>query len=189
MKYGILNNNTYKIGEYAIVPIRKEDLFLIKKWRNEQMDILRQNKPLTDQEQIAYYENIVIPCFSQVYPKIILFSYLNSNHCIGYGGLTNIEWLSKRAEVSFLLDTKRAINPVLYEKEFTSFIMFMKKVAFDDLEFNRIFTETYAFRHEHISLLEKNGFRFEGKMKQHAMINGTFVDSLLHGFLKGYQYV
>ena len=64
----------------------------------------------------------------------------------------------------------------------------MKRVAFDDLGFNRLFTETYAFRHEHISLLEKNGFRFEGKMKQHTMINGTFVDSLLHGYLREYQH-
>ena len=188
MDYRILSNNIYKIEEYSIVPIRKGDIFLIKKWRNEQMGILRQNKPLTDQEQLAYYENIVVPCFSQMHPPIILFSYLNSNRCIGYGGLTNIDWLSKRAELSFLLDTKRMSNPALYEKEFTIFITFMKKVAFDDLDFNRIFTETYAFRHEHISCLEKNGFRFEGRMKQHVMIKGVFIDSLLHGFLKEYQH-
>ncbi len=188
MNYSILNNNTYKIGEYSIVPIRKKDILLIKKWRNEQMDILRQNKPLMDQEQITYYENIVVPCFSQMHPLIILFSYLNSNRCIGYGGLTNIDWLSKRAELSFLLDTKRMSNSALYEKEFTLFITFMKKVAFNDLDFNRLFTETYAFRHEHISFLEKNGFRFEGRMRQHVMIKGTFIDSLLHGFLKEYQY-
>ena len=188
MKYRILNSNNYKIEKYSIVPIRKEDLFLIKKWRNEQMDILRQNKPLTDQEQVTYYENIVAPCFSQTYPKLILFSYLNSDCCIGYGGLTNIEWLSKRAELSFLLDTKHATNFALYEKEFAFFITFIKRVAFDDLDFNRLFTETYAFRQEHISFLEKNGFRFEGRMKQHLMIKGAFVDSLLHGFLKEYQH-
>ena len=186
MDYRILSNNAYKIEENSVVPIRKKDIFVIKKWRNEQMDILRQNKPLTDQEQVTYYENIVTPCFSQTYPKLILFSYLNRDRCIGYGGLTNIEWLSKRAEISFLLDTKRTTNPALYEKEFTFFITFMKKVVFDDLGFNRIFTETYAFRQEHISLLEKNGFRLEGRMKQHVMIKGTFVDSLLHGFLRGY---
>ena len=188
MDYRILNNNTYKIEKYSIVPIRKEDIFLIKKWRNEQMAILRQNKPLTDQEQIAYYENIVTPCFSQIYPKLILFSYLNSDRCIGYGGLTYIEWLSKRAEISFILNTKKLTDPTLYEKEFTFFITFMKRVAFDDLDFNRLFTETYAFRQEHISFLEKNGFRFEGRMKQHVMIKGTFVDSLLHGFLREYQH-
>jgi RimJ/RimL family protein N-acetyltransferase len=188
MKYHILNNNNYKIEQYSIVPIRKEDIFFIKKWRNEQMTILRQKKLLTDQEQLSYYEDDVVPSFSQVNPKIILFSYLYSDRCIGYGGLTNIEWLSKRAEISFLLDTKRVTNPALYEKEFTIFITFMKKVTFDDLDFNRIFTETYAFRQEHISFLEKNGFRFEGRMKQHVMIKGAFIDSLLHGFLREYQH-
>jgi len=187
MDYRILSDNAYKIEEYSIVSIRKKDIFIIKKWRNEQMDILRQNKLLTDQEQLTYYENIVVPCFSHVHPQIILFSYLNSDRCIGYGGLTNIDWTAKRTEISFLLDTKHVTDNALYEKEFTFFIKLIKKVVFNDLGFNRIFTETYAFRQEHISLLEKNGFRFEGRMKQHVMINGTFVDSLLHGFLRGYQ--
>ncbi|TBV82713.1 MAG: GNAT family N-acetyltransferase [Desulfobulbaceae bacterium] len=188
MDYCILSNNTYKMEQYSIVPIRKEDIFFIKKWRNEQMTILRQKKLLTDQEQLSYYEDDVVPSFSQVNPKIILFSYLYSDRCIGYGGLTNIEWLSKRAELSFLLDTKRATDPALYEMEFSFFIIFMKKVVFDGLDFNRIFTETYAFRQEHISILEKNGFRFEGRMRQHVMIKGKFVDSLLHGFLKEHQH-
>jgi RimJ/RimL family protein N-acetyltransferase len=188
MKYRILNNNTYKIEQYSIVPIRKEDILFIKKWRNEQMTILRQKKLLTNQEQFSYYEDDVVQSFSQVNPKNILFSYLYSDRCIGYGGLTNIDWLSKRAEISFLLDTKRVTDPALYEIEFTIFITFMKKVVFDDLNFNRIFTETYAFRQGHISILEKNGFRFEGRMKQHVMIKGKFVDSLLHGFLREYQH-
>jgi RimJ/RimL family protein N-acetyltransferase len=184
MKYSILKNNIYKVENYSVVPMRKEDIFLIKQWRNEQIEILRQNQPLTDEDQLNYYENVVIPSFSQTQPKIILFSYLHNNRCIGYGGLTNIDWHSKRVELSFILDTKLVTDPTQYELDFTHFITLMKKVVFEDLEFNRIFTETYAFRHAHISILEKNGFRFEGKMRQHVVINGQFVDSLLHGFLK-----
>jgi len=187
MKYSVLINNIYQLENYSVVPMRKEDIFLIKQWRNEQMEVLRQNELLTDEKQLNYYKQVVTPSFSQSQPKIILFSYLHNNRCIGYGGLTNIDWLSKRVELSFLLETKRVTDPAQYELDFTHFITLMKKVVFDDLDFNRIFTETFAFRQAHISILEKNGFHFEGKMKQHVMINGQFVDSLLHGFLKEYQ--
>jgi len=187
MKYSVLKANIYHLENCSVVPMRKEDIFLIKQWRNEQMDVLRQNQHLTDQGQLNYYESFVVPSFLQSEPKIIIFSYLHNNHCIGYGGLTNIDWLSKRVELSFLLATKRVTDPAQYEFDFTNFIKLMRLVVFDDLDFNRIFTETFAFRQAHISILEKNGFHFEGQMKQHVMINGQFIDSLLHGYLKEYQ--
>ena len=187
MKYSVLKNNNYQLGRYSAVPLREMDIFLIKKWRNEQIQVLRQNKILTDQDQLSYYKNHIIPSFSQKRPNIILFSYLYDNNCIGYGGLTNIKWQSKRAELSFLLDTKRCLYSKQYKIDFTNFISLIKKVTFNDLKFNRIFTETFAFRQAHIAILEENGFRLEGKMKQHVVINGEFVDSILHGLLKEYQ--
>jgi RimJ/RimL family protein N-acetyltransferase len=184
MNCAVLKNNILGIDEYNIVPLRREDIFLIKNWRNQQINVLRQNKILTDEGQVNYYEQVVIPSFSQSQPKIILFSYLFKNECIGYGGLTNIDWHSKRAEMSFLLDTKRAKDKKLYEIEFSNFITFMKKVAFDNLQLNRVFTETYDLREWHIRVLEKNGFKLEGIMREHVFIEGKFVDSLIHGYLR-----
>ncbi|MNC80618.1 hypothetical protein D3C75_1334820 [compost metagenome] len=60
----------------------------------------------------------------------------------------------------------------------------MKKVTFDTLQFNRLFTETFDIRPLHISILEKCGFQYEGRMKQHAYVAGALVDSILHGYLK-----
>ena len=68
------------------------------------------------------------------------------------------------------------------------FIRLIKKVLFEDLNFNRIFTETYDIRPHHISILEKNGFQLEGRMREHIQINNKFVDSLIHGFLKEYYH-
>ncbi|UJF33199.1 GNAT family N-acetyltransferase [Paenibacillus hexagrammi] len=184
MKYRCLTNQEFIYGDYQIVPLREQDIFHIKQWRNEQITVLRQKRLLTNEDQLRYYRNAVSPTFEVEQPSIVLFSYLLQNDCIGYGGLTNIDWESKRAEISFLLNTKRISDPDIYKKDFQSFLTLMKKVAFDELRWNRLFTETYDIRPHHIRILEESGFQFEGRMRQHVLIDGDWVDSLLHGCLK-----
>jgi RimJ/RimL family protein N-acetyltransferase len=182
--YKVLKRNEFTRNRYSISPLREQDIYEIKTWRNEQRDILRQNAVLTDQHQIAYYQNHVVPSFSDLKPTMILFSFLGHSHCIGYGGLANIDWENRRAELSFLLETKRAGNPEQYREDFSAFLHLMKDVAFTELPLNRIFTETYDIRPEHVSVLEQNGFMLEGRLRQHVFIRGRFVDSLIHGCLK-----
>ena len=186
MKFKSLNKNRFELGAYAVVPFREEDKYRIKEWRNQQMDVLRQKRVLTDEDQENYYNRFILPSFSQEEPTIMLFSFLENEQCIGYGGLTNIDWASKRVELSFLVNHQRAANNDLYLKDFSSFIDLMKKIAFDELNFNRIFTETYDLRPLHIRILEENGFKLEGRMKEHILVNGVLTDSLIHGFIKKY---
>lgn len=138
-------------------------------------------------DQENYYRYTVRPTFTQEQPKIILFSFLQQDTCIGYGGFTNIDWESRRFELSFLVDPVIYQDQAQYAVSFSAFITLIKQVAFEDLHFNRIFTETYDIRPNHISILEKNNFRLEGRMRQHVIINQEFVDSLLHGFLREYH--
>lgn len=44
------------------------------KWRNEQIYHLRQAKPLTKEDQNAYFENVVAKLFEDDHPNQILFS-------------------------------------------------------------------------------------------------------------------
>ena len=89
-KYRILRNNRFQKDNYSIVPIRYEDRFEIMKWRNEQMYHLRQEKPLTKEEQDSYFQNVVAKLFNEEQPSQVLFSYLDDDRCIGYGGLVHI---------------------------------------------------------------------------------------------------
>lgn len=184
----LLKKAEFSYHDYSIVPLREQDIQSIKEWRNAQLDVLRQKRKLTNENQERYYHKIVQPTFTHPAPLQMLFSYILNGECIGYGGITNIDWESKRVELSFLLDNKRVTDNKVYEKEFSIFITLIKQLVFDGLQFNRIFTETYNIRPFHIQILEKNGFVFEGRMRQHVMIDGRFVDSLLHGFIKE-QYV
>lgn len=184
MQYKVLHKNLYNLDDYALVPYREEDMFKIMTWRNDQMDVLRQKEKLTKEKQEECYKKIIEPTFVQEYPKMILFSFLKNDICIGYGGLTNVDYDIKRAEISYLVDPKRIKDGKMYGKEFSIFLHLIKQIAFDKLGLNRIFTETYDIRPVHIETLEKNGFRREGVMKKHVKIKGEFVDSVIHGLLR-----
>lgn len=184
LQYRCLARNHYTVGHYDVVPLRQKDMLPIKNWRNEQIRMLRQRKPLTDDVQIQYYQTVVQALFDAEQPDQLLFSYLLDGQCIGYGGLTHIDWEARRAEVSFLLDTKRHQDVAIFKAEFCLFFDVMKQVAFQDLQLNRLFTETYDIRPYEIEAVEAAGFQREGCLREHVVIDGQFVDAIFHGCLR-----
>ena len=181
-RYQCLKKQQFLLDNYELVPIRKEDIQKIKDWRNAQIEILRQEKPITEGEQIDYYNNVLKKIFYQKNPEQVLFSFLLQGKCIGYGGLVHINWNLKKGEISFLLDDKRIGNLEQYQMEFDIFLRLITDIAFNELKFNQIFTETFDIRPKHILTLEKFGFKFEKRNKEHILINGKYVDSLMHSF-------
>lgn len=170
---------------YYLCPIKIEDAELIRQWRNAQISLLRQQTPITAEEQKKYFKELVSALFDQEQPKQLLFSFLHDGKSIGYGGLTNIDWFSKRGEVSFLVDPKRAADVVCYTNDFTHFLMLLGHLFFYDLDFHRLFTETFSFRKQHMQILESCGFKKEGVLRDHIFKDGKWHDSIMHGLLKG----
>ena len=80
MEYSFLQNNRYCLNEYCLVPLREQDVELIRKWRNDQIHVLRQKKPLTEKEQHNYFSQVILKSFSEDKPKCILFSFLFKNN-------------------------------------------------------------------------------------------------------------
>lgn len=165
-------------NDLRLVPIRQGDLRAIMNWRNAQMAFLRQDAPLSEEDQQRYW-NRLRAGFQDYNPDEILFSYLDQDRCIGYGGLTRISWSSRNGELSFLMDPEVEDYPY----HFTSFLKILKEVVFQNLRFHRIWSETYDVRPEHVAILEKCGFIPEGRMRQHARVEGKWVDALIHGCL------
>lgn len=186
MHYRCLKRQMRASGKYTLVPIREEDMQAIRIWRNDQIDVLRQRVPLSEEDQRRYYEQVVRPSFDDPKPDLILFSYLLDGVLIGYGGLTHVDWCADRAEVSFLLETARTTDEKQYAYEFGVFLRVLQDVAFGDLGLNRLFAETYDIRPHHVAVLEQNGFEPEGRLRQHIKIQGRYVDALIHGCLKAW---
>jgi RimJ/RimL family protein N-acetyltransferase len=186
MEYKVLSRQRFDEGDYAVVPVAMEHMRPIKDWRNAQLEVLRQENLLTDEQQEMYFKNVVSKLFEQEKPAQIIVSFFFKQQLIGYGGLVHINWPDRRAEVSFLLDNTRISDETLYGKEFSIFLSLIKQMAFVELNFNRIYTETFDIRAFHIGILEANGFRLEGRMRDHVMIKDSFHDSLIHGYLRKY---
>ena len=168
---------------YSIRSVQPDDIESIRQWRNSQMSILRQQHLVSATEQVKYYEENIWPTLTEPQPKNILLAYLLNDKLIGYGGLVHIDWECFRAEVSFLLNPLRTCNAISYAFDFSVFLRLIKTIAFKDLKLHKLHGETYANRTTHINVLESAGFELEGRMRQHVSVDGTLVDSLIHGCL------
>src|SRR5690606_14503527 len=134
------------------VPIRYEDRLAIMKWRNEQIYHLRQNKPLTIEDQENYFKNTISRLFDQERPDQILFSYLKGGHCIGYGGLVHINWIDRNAEVSFIMDS--ALESTEFSFHWDTFLSLISEVAFNELSLHKIYTYAFDLRPHLYKILE-----------------------------------
>ncbi len=176
--YKSLNSQTFSKGNYSIVPIQMEDRFVIMKWRNEQMYHLRQNKPITIEDQNDYFETIVMELFKQETPNQILFSYREGDKCVGYGGLVHINWKDRNAEISFIIDTN--LETDFFEFHWSAFLKLIEKVAFVELNFHKLFVFAFDIRPHLYTVLEKNNYFRDAELKEHCFIDSHFKDVVIH---------
>ena len=179
-----LRKQRFEYGRYSIIPVQPDHIEQIRKWRNAQLDVLRQLAPISSRQQESYFEQHIWPSMELDRPTNILMAFLLDEELIGYGGLVHISWVDLRAELSFLVDNLRASNPAEYREDFSSFIRLARLMAFEDLGLHRVFTETYALRRHHINMLEDAGFQLEGVMRDHVRIGGGFINSLIHSLVR-----
>lgn len=182
--YKCLTKKKYKSNFYTLEAVQPQHIELIRRWRNKQMDFLRQSSKISKKEQTIYFETYVWPELKNTYPNQILFSFKLNKLIIGYGGLVNLSWIDKKAEMSFLLNNSFLKNDNHYDTHMTNFITLIKNITFNELNFNRLYTETYCFRVSHIKTLCANGFKEEGQMRENIFLKNKYYDSILHSIIK-----
>ncbi|MCB0629661.1 MAG: GNAT family N-acetyltransferase [Saprospiraceae bacterium] len=178
MTYKVLKKQIFEAGKYTIVPIRMEDRYDIMRWRNEQLYHLRQNKPLTKEDQDHYFTTVVSKIFDHDRPDQILFSYLENDRCIGYGGLVHINWIDGNAEISFVLKT--VLEKDHFEFHWQKFLALLEKAAFFSLDFHKIYTYAYDIRPRIYTALENAGFTRDAILKEHCKIDGHYRNVIIH---------
>ncbi|MGB0933372.1 MAG: GNAT family N-acetyltransferase [Lishizhenia sp.] len=179
--YKVLSKQTFTKGDFSIVPIRFEDRLDIMKWRNEQIYHLRQAKPLTEEDQNTYFQQVVSKLFDQEQPNQLLFSFLKKDTCIGYGGLVHINWVDKHAEISFVMNT--LLEQDFFSKHWSIFLILIELVAFKELHFHKLSTYAFDLRPHLYEIIENAGFIKEGRLKEQCFFNGEYKDVLIHGKL------
>jgi len=179
--YNFLKNKRWNCFDYSIVAIRDEDKYLIMKWRNEQLYHLRQSELLTTKKQEDYFEHVVSSLFKETHPNQILFSYVKNDICLGYGGLVHINWKDKNAEISFVMDT--ALEEDEFEIHWRYFLKLIQQIAFEELDFHKIYTYAYDLRPRLYNALACEGFNNEALLIDHIYYNNAYVNVLIHSKL------
>jgi RimJ/RimL family protein N-acetyltransferase len=177
-KYKALNSQVFFNENFKIVPIRYEDRYDIMIWRNEQIFHLRQNKPLTEHGQDDYFKNIITKGFELETPNQILFSFLENDTCIGYGGLVHINWVDLNAEISFIMKT--SLEEMYFQKYWNIYIKLIEKVAFEDLGLNKISTYALDLRPKLYPIFENLGFEKEAVLRKHCLFNKEYINVVIH---------
>ncbi len=177
--YKCLQVNVFSEGVYYIVPIRDEDRYEILNWRNTQIDILRQKSPLTNEQQDNYFKTTVAQLFEKEQPNQILWSFLENDQLIGYGGLVHIDWEAKHAEISFLLNNEHNSDSMVFKRDWEAYLKLITKVAFNELQFQKIHTYAYDIRDYYFEVMYSQGFEKEARLKNHILIKGQLTDILI----------
>jgi RimJ/RimL family protein N-acetyltransferase len=185
-KYKVLENNLFSKGAFTLVPIRFEDKMKIMQWRNEQIYHLRQEKPLTVEDQNNYFNNVVSKLFEQEQPNQILFSLLENGDCIGYGGLVHINWKDRNAEISFIMQT--SLEERRFDEIWDEYLTLLERVAFNDLKFHKIYVYAFDLRPHLYITLENNSFIRAAILKEHCLYENKFIDVIIHSKLNKYEF-
>ncbi len=176
--YKCLTNTIFKSNGFHIEPLRDEDKFKILTIRNEQLYHLRQSKPLTKEVQENYFSTVVSELFQKEYPNQLLFSFFENETFIGYGGLVRINWIDKNAEISFVMSTD--LEKDGFAKYWSNYLNLIEKVAFDELNFHKIFTYAFDLRPHLYPILESCGYKQEARLKEHCLFGSKFLDVVYH---------
>jgi RimJ/RimL family protein N-acetyltransferase len=155
-----------------------EDKYDIMNWRNEQMYHLRQHKPLTPEIQDAYFANVVSCLFNEERPNQILFSYIQNEVCIGYGGLVHINWIDKNAEISFIMNTE--LETDFFQDHWSVFLKLIEQVGFSCLNLHKLYVYAFDLRPHLYEALEKNNFFFDSRLKDHCFFENEYKDVVIY---------
>ncbi|CAM3952014.1 MULTISPECIES: GNAT family N-acetyltransferase [Flavobacterium] len=177
-KYKCLTNNLFHADGFHIEPIRDEDKYAILDIRNSQLFHLRQTEPLTKEKQEQYFSTVISALFEVEKPSQLLFSFFENNEFIGYGGLVHINWIDKNAEISFVMKTE--LEKEHFSKYWSNYLNLLEKIAFETLNFHKIFTYAFDLRPHLYETLESCGFKEEARLKEHCFFNGKHLDVVYH---------
>lgn len=176
--YNCLVQQEFTNNNFSIVPIRYQDRIDIMNWRNEQIYHLRQLQPLTQEIQDNYFNTVIANLFEEEKPKQILFSYLENDVCIGYGGLVHIDWNNKNAEISFVMNT--SLEKDFFVFHWSNYLQLIEQVAFKELQLHKIFIYAYNLRPKLYEAAESQQFYKEAILKEHILFDDKFIDVVIH---------
>lgn len=168
------------IGKFTrLRAIEYDDLDKLLEWRNkvELRRNFREYKELNSSNQKNWFETNVLNS-----DKTIMFAILDEEcNLIGACGICYIDWVNRNADLSIYIGYN---DEYIDDKYAPDAVKLLLNYGFDELNLNRIYVEVYDIDHKKKDLIEKLGFKLEGKHRQTHWTEGKWCDSLFYSVLK-----
>jgi GNAT superfamily N-acetyltransferase len=157
-----------------IGPLSREDMEIIRGWRNKCPETLRTPYFLTEEMQAAYYDQVI--CNRASTTRYWAFG--QDTGLVGMGGIENIQWENRIGELSVL------VNPEKRGKGFGKQIVHeILNQAFNFLNLENVFAECYYCGN--ISFWEKVIEKYNPEntlLRGRKYYKGKYFDSLYMTF-------
>ncbi len=168
------------IGKFTrLRAIEYDDLDKLLEWRNkvELRRNFREYKELNSSNQKNWFETNVLNS-----DKTMMFAILDEEcNLIGACGICYIDWVNRNADLSIYIGYN---DEYIDDKYAPDAVKLLLNYGFDELNLNRIYVEVYDIDHKKKDLIEKLGFKLEGKHRQTHWTEGKWCDSLFYSVLK-----
>ncbi len=157
--------------------LEREDLKQLRDWRNdpEIFSRVREYRYLNMENQEAWFEAL------RDADKTIMFGVQHGSiSLIGVCGLTGIDWIGRKAEVSIYIGDKEYRGKGLGLEILNA----LAKYAFEECNLNRLWAEVFDSNQASRKLFVKAGYEEEGVLLSNAYKNGHYQNSHIYRMLK-----
>ncbi|MCW5889692.1 MAG: GNAT family N-acetyltransferase [bacterium] len=172
--------NPYAIGETIYLrPIEPADAAECHSWLNNtevRRGLATRTTPHTEASSRAFIASLD-PARDQVFAIMTRGDGIHVGTC----GLHEIDATSRHARLGMVIGRKDH-----WGRGFaTEAIVLLCQHAFETLNLRRLWLSCYATNDRALRLYRRLGFEVEGRLREHAFIEGQYVDELQLGMLRG----
>lgn len=151
--------------------LEERDLRQVADIRNRHIKYLRQKWMVSEREQKDWFVND-----SQKHGLWYVWEN-NYYELCGVFGLTYIDWQSRKVELSFI--TKDYVN-----ESSGQMVLEALKIAFNELNMNKVWVEIYEFDQTKWDLLVRLGFSQDGILRENYYWDGKWYSSIILSITK-----
>lgn len=173
-----------KDEKYELLPLAEQQIETLHNWNKEEKHFEYYTcRPLKSRQSLEDYKHKTLSTISEGIQKIYVLS-RKENPDAPLGKITLFDFNPRNHSAEFgyyLPDCNRGqgLGSIMLSK----FI----EICFTDaeLDLNKIYATTSSINLPSIKLLEKSGFKLDGRMREHYWINENRYDQLIYSMLKG----
>ena len=175
-----------KDQKVGIRAIEKNDLELIKCWRNDESlrQYFREYREFSSVQKENWYDNMIL---DNKFEMFVIEDLVEKNttksdsSVIGVTGITYIDWVNRHGDVHFYIGRDSAWIDKIFSP---NAIHLTLDYGFNILNLNKLWAEVYEFDEKKLEFFQNLGFSIDASLREHYYFKGKYYTSHILSILK-----